>query len=764
MMKGTRELAFCMALALSLAACGTLSNEETAGSGAAAAADQTAQMGRWVENQVDLGGRELAGGPALLEDGTLVMFAYEQDPSTMEAGPLYRLMSTDNGQTWTEEDLGWNGQVEGFVNHVWMAADGTACVGSVELGEESRADNGYCFYLGKPGETLQPMQIPDATWVQDVVFYQDDVLLFQQQYTETGVICEMLRYDIETGQIDKVSLDSAAAYGGGVQPTVAGDKLLYLYYNEATMSLMELNPQNGTGTPVLDSLSEAVAVSALDGDAEGAVYYPTPKGIYRLAPGGTLPEQVMPGDGMALSVNSNYPMDICRAANGDFLVTLLGDGSTYSLYRYHYDETLPTHAETTLVVWSLQESATARAAINLYKQQHPEVDVTYTVAVSEDAQDPDAARNDALTQLNTELLAGNGPDLLILDGLDYETYREKGMLADLSDVVPLAELQPNLTEPFVRDGKVYAMPARFSVPVLIGDAGTLDGLTDLAAMEQAVLEAAPRTDFGDESSDYYEALPEEEKYALRLTSAEDFADFLLPVTATAILENNTLDEDALRQVMNFVQAVADYYGIKEYTMENTSSSAQGWTGSDVVSIYPEQAEYTDCSHAQYGWFRMDTPYSLWTMARRENRMEPSSPEIPCEIALRPGLVSGAYTPGVLVGVNAGSANLEQAKALAAAFFTSDVQGTYYSDGMTVRADCLADKVDAMLSQDQYPADIVRSDIHTLLESCTTPVVVPTLLRDSFVKHADAIIQGQESADDAVQGIRSEIGLYLAEQQ
>lgn len=763
MRMGTRGIALSMVLVLNLSACG-MQEKETVDSGTTATADQAAPMGRWVETQVDLGGRELAGGPVLLEDGTLALFVYEQDPSTMETGSLYRLMSVDDGETWTEEDAGWSEQVEGFINHVWMASDGTACLSSVELGEDGREENGYCFYLGKPGKTLQPMQIPDATWVQDVVFYRDDVLLFQQQYTETGVICEMICYDIETGQIDKVSLDSAAAYGGGIQPTVAGNKLLYLYYNEVAMSLMELNPQNGTGTPVLDSLSEAVSIGALDGDTEGAIYYPTPKGIYRLAPGGTLPEQVVPGDGMALSVNSNYPISICRVGNDDFLVTLMGDGNGYNLYRYHYDETLPTYAETSLVVWSLQESATARAAINLYKQQNPEVDVTYTIAVSEDAQDPDAARNDALTQLNTELLAGNGPDLLILDGLDYETYGEKGILADLSDVVPLAQLQPNITEPFVTDGKVYTMPARFSVPVLIGDTGTLDGLTDLAAMEQAVLQAAPRADFGDESSDYYEALPEAEKYALRLTSAEDFADFLLPVTATAILENNTLNEDALRQVMNFVQVVADYYGVKNYTMENNTSSAQSWTNSDVITIYPEQAEYTDCSHARYGWFSLDTPYSLWTMARRDNRMESSSTEIPCEIVLRPGLVSGAYTPGVLVGVNAGSANLEQAKALAAVFFTAKVQGTYYSDGMTVRADCLADKVEEVLSQDQYPADIVRSDIHALLESCATPVMVPTLLRESFVKHADAIIQGQESAEDAVQGIQSEIGLYLAERQ
>ena len=191
------------------------------------------------------------------------------------------------------------------------------------------------------------------------------------------------------------------------------------------------------------------------------------------------------------------------------------------------------------------------------KQQHPEVDVTYTVAIPADTEDITTARNDALTKLNTELLAGNGPDLLILDGIAYENYAQKGMLADLSDAVPLAELQANLTESFVEEGKAYVLPARFSVPVLIGDAGTLDGLKDLTSMQQAVLDAAPRPDFGDESPDFYEGLPEEEKFALCLTDAEDFADFLLPTSADAILQDGTLNEEALRQTSALPQQDAE---------------------------------------------------------------------------------------------------------------------------------------------------------------------------------------------------------------
>lgn len=762
-MKRCRRTAFCIAMVFGLTACGGAATTDVGSSMATSTASE-AQMGRWVESEVDIGGREVAGEPTLLEDGSLVMFVYPRDPASDESGAVRRLTSKDNGETWTEDDPGWNDQVEGSIYRVWMAPDGTACLGSMVRDEESRANNNYSLYLQKPGEPLEPLEFENADQVHYAIFYQKDLLLFSMLHQENSATTEMTAYDLETGELNTISLEGEANYSGGIQPNVVGDKLMYLYYSGSTIPLMELNPQDGTSTQILDSLSEATFTNALVGAEDGSLYYPTSKGIYRLASGGTLPEQIMAADGTALSVISNYPSALCKAANGDFLVTLLGDDSSRKIYRYHYDETLPTHADTALTVWSLQESATARAAINLYKQQHPEIDVAFTTAIPEDAQDPRTARNDALTQLNTELLAGEGPDLLILDGVDYETYAEKGLLADLEDALPLDSLQSNLTDAFVQDGKLFAMPCRFTVPVWIGDEGSLEGITDLSDIQQAVLDAAPRPDFGTDSPDFYESLPEEQKYAFALTSAEDFADFLLPVTANAILQKDSLDEDALRQVMTFVQTVSDYYGIRNYTMKNDMGSIQSWSGSDPITTDYKQGEYSNCSHAKYGWFDMDTPYSIITMARKENPVDYSSPKISCEIALRPGLTSGAYTPETIVGVNAGSSHLDAAKELAAVFFDAAVQGTYYSDGMTVRADCLKEKVDNVIASDSYPADLFRGDIQALLESCTTPVIVPTVLRDSFLEHAEAIIQGQESADDAVKGIQSDLSLYLAEQQ
>mgnify|MGYP002243277550 CR=1 FL=1 len=41
--------------------------------------------------------------------------------------------------------------------------------------------------------------------------------------------------------------------------------------------------------------------------------------------------------------------------------------------------------------------------------------------------------SDTIRALNTELLGGNGADLLVLDGLPAESYIEKGILEDMKD-------------------------------------------------------------------------------------------------------------------------------------------------------------------------------------------------------------------------------------------------------------------------------------------------------------------------------------------
>ena len=219
-----------------------------------------------------------------------------------------------------------------------------------------------------------------------------------------------------------------------------------------------------------------------------------------------------------------------------------------------------------------------------------------------------------------------------------------------------------------------------------------------------------------------------------------------------------------------MKTTADYYGMAAY--QNTDmggASAQSYGDADMVIIGAQQDEYSTCSRAEYGWMSVGTPYAVIAMARTNDVFDSNAKAVPVDMIPMPGLTAGAYTPQVLLGVNANSKNLDAAKNLAAAFFGEDVQSQYCSDGTAVRADCLQAKIDAAqkLVADANPdksAGAYAGDLNAFYASCTTPVLTPVMLRMSFMNHAQAVIDGTEDVAAAVAGVQSDLALYLAEQK
>lgn len=753
-MKRIISAGLCTAFILSLAGCA----RQDATHSLTTADTTDTQMGRWVETSIDLGGEHLLSNPAQLDDGTLLLYTGKVGEDSIDS---YTRRTSTDGVNWAAEpadfDLG-----EAMVSQVIPAPDGTLALITYD-GENA----GLVLQAADGTRTTVEDDTVKGGINPSAVVLRDGEL----DFISNGDALDFVQVDLADGSVTTTALPEDLRDGLNALKLV-GDRFLYLNFDNNTgdVILNALDPAAGTTTEVLNPVPNATSSQALTGDADGAAYYACQDGIYRLAPGGTLPEQIVPGEGTAMSVASNYPYSLLRTAAGDFMVMLFGDSGSGDLYFYHYDETLPTHADTTLTIWSLADCATARLAMNAYKKAHPEVDVTFEAAVQTDTDDMAADVNDALTQLNTELLAGDGPDLLILDLADYQSYADKGMLADLSDAVPLDELQSNIIAPFVTDGKAYVLPARFSVPAICGDAGTLDGLTDLAALQNAVLAAAPRPDTEQYSDEYYTALPDDQKYALALASGVDFAKLLLPSSANALLHDGALDADALTKIFTFVKTTADYYGMADYiNTEMHGASSQGYDNADIVIIDAQQDEYSTCSRAKFGWMDVATPYAVIAMARTNDIFDADAEAVPVDMIPMPGLTQGAYNPQVLVGVNANSKNPDAAKGLAAAFFGTDVQSQYCSDGTTVRADCLREKLDAVKAtvsgaKTGKVTGAYVGDLDAFYANCTTPVLFPVMLQQNFINHAQAIIDGSEDVAAAVAGVQSDLALYLAEQK
>lgn len=143
--------------------------------------------------------------------------------------------------------------------------------------------------------------------------------------------------------------------------------------------------------------------------------------------------------------------------------------STGKVALYQYDSNVPTVPENLVSVYSLREQDAVRQAIAQFQAENPDTFVRYEVGLSGiDAK----SREDAVKKLNTELMAGKGPDVIILDELPVKSYEEKGILKDLKPHIDGftgdAALLPNIVDAFTQEGSVYMMPVSFSLPMVAG--------------------------------------------------------------------------------------------------------------------------------------------------------------------------------------------------------------------------------------------------------------------------------------------------------
>lgn len=105
------------------------------------------------------------------------------------------------------------------------------------------------------------------------------------------------------------------------------------------------------------------------------------------------------------------------------------------------------------------------------------------------------SREDALRNLNTRLLAGDVPDVIVMDQMDIEQYADKGVLRELDGILqPYLDdgiLYQNIVEGMrmTEKNKIYSVPMMVYLPLWLGEKMYLDGENSLedivAGMEKA---------------------------------------------------------------------------------------------------------------------------------------------------------------------------------------------------------------------------------------------------------------------------------------
>ena len=116
--------------------------------------------------------------------------------------------------------------------------------------------------------------------------------------------------------------------------------------------------------------------------------------------------------------------------------------------------------------------------------------------------------SDAMKELTTQILSGNAPDVMILDGLDIENLIDKNMLTDLSENsekwLPENDLLSNVVNWNDHDGKLCSVACRFRLPAVGAEEDELKKISSYADIADLCEEYREKYDPMDTIMGYYD--------------------------------------------------------------------------------------------------------------------------------------------------------------------------------------------------------------------------------------------------------------------
>lgn len=359
----------------------------------------------------------------------------------------YTLVEDETGSTWEREVLSWCDSFSGDIG------EGDDWV-KVFSGEDG---NDYAWYLGTDG---------NAHLVKRVEDYSVEIMGLDWEYTnfiEPAVL--------ENGQIISADLGrKCSIYDPGdgslakrfpcgfYQSICVRGNQIYIGDRTGTY-VQHYDAESGEFAAELTAGFDTTIRTAVSGDD---VYVCNMHGIYRAKASGGPFQKVL--DAGTYHFANESAVLVKFFVVGDAFYVAYGEGGC-SIKKYcpaGPDEA----ADKFLKIYSLKTNDVILDMISEYQEMYPDTEIIYETG---EGADGSVTAADRIRALNARIFAGDGPDVLLMDGLSADSYVGKGVLADLSPVLGnlKGELTENILSVYTVDGKIHMLPARFRVPMML---------------------------------------------------------------------------------------------------------------------------------------------------------------------------------------------------------------------------------------------------------------------------------------------------------
>lgn len=535
-----------------------------------------------------------------------------------------------------------------------------------------------------------------------------------------------------------------------LSPACLGDEIVCMGANQ-----IQIYSENYALKRTIEGITCNPRSDLIYGDKGESAYIVTANGIYKIKKGTEIIEKVI--EGSATSISSSYPTDMLICNDEIYVGIIKYDKAMKSVMhikKYTYNEKITTVPKQEIVIWTPFAFPILRDAMASYKEQHPEISIKLEVLYNDEEWWNNRCQilSEDLEKLNTQLLAGEGPDIIVLDELPIESYRKNGILADLSQCIEKCKAEDSylesLLETYKDDDKIYALPLGFSVTYAIGKNEFLDegyNLSKISSYCQQHDEKAVQAPI-----DLVSRLQVMAEYKQQELFKED----------------GKVNREKMKDFLEQIKAMK--CNQLEYPMGNLY-----WKfGHDVSSFLTNELMMVDVEKAN----------SLGELQVAAMVIH----EVPdCKISTKVENLDNILMGQIVVGINENSNNKEEAEEIIRIALSTEVQGG--REGLPVNLTALEEELlhnnyreinklrytvysystDGYLDYDFKIHEFgYLEEMEQFLEICKKGNSIKPLdndIMEILAKETEGYLEGREQLDETVDKVETMINLYLSEQ-
>lgn len=723
--------------------------------------------GRYVETDMNLSASIANGGYIFslekLEDNSLSMVASDENT-------VFKVYSSkDSGETWTKTTADTSVIPKGDgIGSAAIDKNGDIAVayGKTMMvnGKKSRVIDGRESFLkiDKNGKSTKlDIDLPSGDKEYNKGFNSLNSLTFAPNGDLFGIGYNGIIYQVDssTGKIKNTYTckDSLRQY------SIIGNTLIAVTGKDVERFDIATGKQTDDIKVLADYLpysgesSKENICLLTPGKDKNELYFCNDKGLFRYVLGGNIVERMVDGSLTSFGTVDMSYMNIVANSDGSFLILYKNNDSKYSLMNYSYSKTTSTVPSNEVTVYSLNDNTTIRQEISLFQKANPDTFAMYEAGMSENnGQSPE----DAIKTLNTEIMAGKGPDVMIMNDLPIDSYIDKGLLTDLSDVLGEYtkddKLFKNIAEAYRNDDGIFVAPIRFEVPVLYSKQQVLGQLTDLKSL-------------ADFAKKFREQSPDK-GLILDIMDSDSLVRQMFAVNADEwIKKDGTIDKSKLTDFFTFTKDIyqASIKGRKKSEMDAYEQKSKAYSGKKQQQNFGSFWPYdVNEGRTQLGIGSVNVINSLVYIASAMNNdksaaYEPINQE------------KGYFIPTISVGVNANTKNTDAAKKFVSYLFGEEGQKVSIGGGLPINKKVFADSTkpkdvtdlnEALANQYkiEWPSGKQFSDFENMIGTLKTPVYQNTVVLDAVLEVSDKCMKGSISVAEAVDTLIQKVNIYLSE--